>query len=187
MADGCTFEVPNQAEWMAELMRLPQVMQERVVRGAVATGASVIRKEVIVRAPEWTGSVAAKHPPPGTLKKAIYQFRTLAECTPTVEVFTVAVRTGKANARGTANKYDAYYARWVEYGHFSPTPRGAGTQKARRAAARAAGQATWVAARPFFRPAYDAKKAEALQAMQHYINQNLPLAAASFRYIKAIS
>ena len=196
MADSITFTVPNMADWMAELMQLPEVMQRRVVRGAVATGCSVIRNEVIQRAPVWLGgdselqgllggkrtSMAANHPPPGTLKRAVYQTRLMGECTPTLEQWMVGVRSGKAN------KADAYYAKWVEYGHYTRTPRSLpGTRAQRRAAARASGAARWIPASPFFRPAFDSKQQAALAAMQDYINQNLPLAAGAFRYIKAIS
>lgn len=181
MTDAVTFDVPGLADMLAELSRLPEVMQRRVVRGAVATGCSVIRREVAARAPEFTGDVAQGHPPPGTLKRAVYQARLVDQCTGTAEVWTVGVRAGKRQ------RADAFYARWVEYGHYTRTPAGPGTRAARRAVARASGTARWVPARPYFRPAFDAKRNEAMQAMQDYITENLPLAAASFRYIQAIA
>ena len=59
MADGATFEVVNLQEWLAELATLPNVLQQRVMRGAVASGASVVRKAAINLAPVSTGPASA--------------------------------------------------------------------------------------------------------------------------------
>lgn len=204
MADGITFTTPDLQAFIRELQQLPQRVRERVLVGAVATGASVVRKAAIEKAPfyipssvMWGGSskMAAGHPPPGTLKKAIYQARMVGKCTATQEVWIVDVRKGKASqhtgskssaagpTQGT-NK-DAFYASWVEYGHFTRTPAGPGTVKARRTAARSAGTARWVAPQPFMRPAFDINKQAAFQAMADYIARNLPAATVAFKFIKA--
>ena len=81
MSDGMSLQVDNLSEWMAELRALPKVVQDRVVKGTVATGASVIRKEYVVRAPMWTGDVAEGHPPPGTLKPSSVSSITTAPST----------------------------------------------------------------------------------------------------------
>ncbi|EHR71384.1 Bacteriophage protein of unknown function (DUF646) [Burkholderiales bacterium JOSHI_001] len=188
-------EFQNMDAFLRELHALPDVIQQKLAKGTAATGASVIRESIKARAPVWTGDVADGHPPPGTLKRAIYQTRLIGECTSTREVWLVGVKQGR-NARNTkrgkgAASQDAYYARWVEYGHFTRAPKSAGSTKAARRRAMASGSqliqgAHWVMARPFFRPGFEAKKGAAVQAMQDYLARNLPLAANSLRYLKAI-
>ena len=191
MSDGMSLQVDNLSEWMAELRALPKVVQDRVVKGTVATGASVIRKEYVVRAPMWTGDVAEGHPPPGTLKRAVYQTRMVEFCTPTVEVWKVDVRRG-ATARDRKGQRivskDAFYALWVEYGHYVRTP-GMSEQEHRKARSTVDLYlgAKWVPPRPFARPAFESKKDEAIKAMQTYFNENLALATASMRYVRAIT
>jgi len=195
MSDSMGFETPNLREWLAELYSLPRVIQERVVKGTVATGASVIRKAAVQRAPMWSGKVSAGHPPPGTLKRAIYQTRLPEECSATREVWKVDVRRGKSavSSRGK-NKgkrmlgSDAFYALWVEYGHYTRTP--GMTSKQHRKARGGVDVYTgskWVPARPYMRPAFEANKDDAMQAMQKYLNENLGLAAGTMRYLTAIS
>jgi len=196
MADGASLEFMNLDAWMAQLRSLPEVLQVRLAKGACATGASVIRQEIVRRAPVWTGKVAHGHPPPGTLKRAIYQTRLVDECTKDREVWLVGVRSGRKmravkRGKGTVN-LDAYYARWVEYGHYTRAPKSLGPTKAARRKVIASGSqlvvgARWVMARPFFRPGFEAKKGEALRAMQDYIARNLPSAVAATRYFKVIS
>ena len=150
---------------IAEMQQLPDVFQSRLMKGTVATGASVIRKEAIQRAPLYTGDVQAGHPPPGTLKKSIYQTRLVAECTPTVETWKVDVRMGNVSrtSKGgkTTVKVGAYYAIMVERGTVKMT------------------------AKPFMRPALETKANEAFQAMQQYLSDNLPAAVQGMRYIQA--
>lgn len=190
MSDGMTFEVPDIAGWLAEFTELPKVVRDRLAKGTVATGASVIRKEYVLRAPIWTGEVSKGHPPPGTLKRSIYQTRLVEFCTPTSEVWKVDVRRG-ATARDRKGQRvvskDAFYAMWVEYGHYVRTP--GMTEKQHRAARSGVDLYTgskWVPAQPFARPAFEAKKGDAMKAMQDYFTENLPAATASMRYIKAI-
>lgn len=191
MSDGITLTFPGLDELLRELRQLPQNLQQRVMKGAVATGASVIRLEAIRLAPDWAEDGPVKplppgHPPPGTLKKAIYQTRLPSECTPTREVWKVDVRQGKraqATKRGgrTVN-LDAYYATWVEYGHFVRVP--FEMTKSAKAAGRALDVAKYVPAHPFMRPAVATKSQAALDAMQAYIAKNLPLAVAGMRYLQ---
>jgi hypothetical protein len=190
MADGCTFEIPGLEPWLAELRKLPQAMQTRLVRGAVATGVSVIRVAAIGKAPLFTGDVSQGHPPPGTLKRSIYQTRLADKCTPTLEVWKVDVRAGKRTTKKGGTQLGAYYARWVEYGHYTRAPASAGKTRAQRRKALQGGTvlvegAQYILPRPFMRPAFEQSKAAALKAAQAYINENLPLAVASFRYIQA--
>jgi HK97 gp10 family phage protein len=172
---------------LAEFRSLPNDMRERVMKGAVATGASVIRKEAIRLAPEWTGDVSKGHPPPGTLKKAIYQTRMVEQCTQTNEVWIVDVRTGKRaqnvkRGKGFVN-LDAYYATWVEYGHHVRVPKA--QKKAWKAGTALVSGAFSVAPQPFMRPAFDSKKNEAVQAMANYLAQNISAAIQGYQMLKA--
>ena len=193
MADHATLAMPDLQAFMAELRSLPVMVQQRIAKGAAATAASVIRTASIERAPLYIpasvmqggGHTAKNHPPPGTLKRAIFQARMTDQCSLTKEVWMVGVRTGNKSTQKGSAMPDAFYAKWVEFGHFTRTPRGAGTQKARRAAARASGAARWVPPQPFMRPAFDASQAAALQAMADYIQARLPAETAANKFLKA--
>ena len=168
-----------------ELRRLPEQMQSRVMKGALATGANVIKREAVLLAPESTGPVSEGHPPPGTLKRAIYAARLMDQCTTTLEVWKVGVRSGK-RAQSVGKKganLDAFYAGWVEHGHYARVSKELG--KDAKKAGRALGVAVWVQAQPFMRPAFETKKGEAVQAMQNYVRERLPQVAALFNYLKA--
>ena len=184
LSNNIDLEVSEMAAWLAELAELPGVIQRKVVRGAVATGASVMRKDAKVRAPKLTGNLA----------RAIYQVRLKEECDENLEVWKVDV------ARGKYARNDAYYAKWVEYGHYTRSIGGARFTKAERKVlynAKAADRpvlamssvagASWVPAQPFMRPAFLATRQTALNAMSEYMSNNLQLALATSRYIKAIS
>lgn len=196
VADQITLNFPDMRAMLTEMALLPQVVRQRIAKGAVASAASVIRKAAIDLAPEWTGDVGAGHPPPGTLKRAIYQARLVDQCTPTVEVWAVDVRAGKqfrhmGSVSGSAGptqgiNRDAFYARWVEYGHYTRTP---GMTSAQHRRARSGVDlytgATWVAARPFMRPAFESNKDEAIRVMEDYIRTNLAAATAANRFLRA--
>jgi len=184
MTDSVTVKVKGLDALLAELQTLPQALQTRVMKGAVATGASVIRKKAIALAPQSTGSVSEGHPPPGTLKKAIYQVRLSQACTATREVWKVDVRRGK-KARSVGKKgtnLDAYYALWVEFGHYARVPHE--MTKTAKAAGRMLGVAKWVPPRPFMRPAVATSSQEALAAMRDYLNNNLRLAVTAMQFVK---
>lgn len=187
MDDHVTLQVNGLDGLLRDLRTLPQVLQNRLMKGMVATGASVIRKAAIDKAPVYTGDVAAGHPPPGTLKKAIYQARIPSLCTATVESWLVSVRKGKkaqATQRGSRQvNLDAFYASWVEFGHYTRAPKSAGaTQKARRTAVSAGTQmvigAQFVMPQPFMRPAFELNKEAAVNAMRNYLAERLPDAVA---------
>jgi HK97 gp10 family phage protein len=185
MADKVTFSIPDLAAFLRELQDLPRIVQMRLMKGAVASAASVIRKEAILRAPV-APRVGTKQMPPGTLKKAIYQTRLSEKCTPTLEVWKVDVRTGKRTTKKGTALADAYYASFVEYGHYARQSAAIGSRKTRRAKALAGG-AEWVPAKPFMRPAFEVKKAEAQQALIQYLRDNLPAAIAANKFLKAVA
>lgn len=155
--------------------RLAEV-SERVAknaqRAAVRAGAAVIREEAKQIAPLWHGDVSKGHPPPGTLKRSIILKHIPEQSSATQQVFYVTVRSGakyrNQGRRGNLSQ-DAYYWKWVEKGHYTRAPQSAGaTVRARRAAVEG-GQvagAHFVLPNPFMRPAFEAKKVDAVEAMK---------------------
>jgi HK97 gp10 family phage protein len=187
VADGITVQVAGLQDLLNDLRTLPDAIQKRVVLGMTATGASVIRKKAIALAPAYTGNepLSKGHPPPGTLKKAIYQVRVAQECSTTKEVWKIDVRRGK-RARSVGKKgrnLDAFYASWVEYGHFARVPMK--MTKTAKAAGRALGVAKWIPPHPFMRPAVASSQQAAFDAMRDYLAKQLPLATAATKIIKA--
>ena len=188
MEDGMSISFDGLEQALSELRLVPHVIAQRVLRGAVATAASVVRKEIVLRAPD-SGASGPQKPggsAPGTLKRAIYQVRNTQLCTPVQETFKVGVRQGKRatkNVNGRSVSVDAYHASWVEYGHFARVPHE--MTKTAKAAGRMLGVAKWVPAHPFFRPGVAASSDAALAAMRDYIKSQLPLATAAMRFLKA--
>lgn len=128
----------------ALLLQLPQRVQSQGLAQAVNAGAAVIRDEARLKAPVYTGPVAEGHPLPGTLRKAII-LKPIRELSSAQKKVTfVTVRHGKKYQKvgKKERNLDAYYWRWVEFG----------TKK--------------MAARPFLRPAFEAKKMAAIDAIR---------------------
>lgn len=192
MTDGVTCKIVGLDVLLAEMRALPQVLQARLLKGATATACSVIRQEAIRLAPESTEPVEEGHPPPGTLKKAIYQARNVNKCTRTREVWVISVRSGRGmrnSGRKTSRfgptqgtNLDAYYAAWVEFGHYARGPKGQSRASARKA--QKAADVRWVSARPFMRPAFETKKAEAQRAFWQYLQEHIPDAVRGMQIIK---
>lgn len=183
--DGATARIDGLDQAIKELYALAPSLRDRVLKGMCATGASVLRQEAISRAPEYTEEVSKGHPPGGTLKKAIYQARLVDKCTATQEVWAVDVRRGKkfqATGKAAVNR-DAFYASWVEFGHYTRVPKA--MTKTAKAAGRALGVASFVPPHPFMRPAFELKKSAALQAMQEYAQKHLAYATEMNRFLKA--
>jgi hypothetical protein len=195
MADGMTMDLaPLQGLFRELRTTLPQQLQARIVRGAVATGASVIRKAAISLAPiaspeDLSDEQRATHPP-GTLKKAIYQVRLADASTPTLEVWKVDVRKGSRTTKKGNRLASAFYAGWVEHGHWSRPASGKGTKAGRikrrgdRAINALAAGARWVPARPYMRPAFEANKAAAVAAMKAYLEHNISAGKLALEYLK---
>lgn len=150
-------------EFCKALRDLPQNIAKNVLRGAVNAGATVIRQEAVRRAPEYHGDVSKGHPPPGTLKKAIYQKQISEQSSVTRQVFYVGVRhgatAGKKGSKGFLSR-DAFYWRFVEFG----------TSK--------------MPAQPFMRPAFEIKKVEAVERMKQYLADRIPLEVAKLNIRK---
>ena len=187
MADGVTFEFVGLEALQRDIAELTVAVRKRIAIGMVAKGATWIKNEAKLLAPEWTGPVEEGHPPPGALKDAIYAARLVRECTDDREAWVIGVRAGKAfqtakRGKGTVN-IDAYYASWVEYGHYTRTAKG--STKSAKAAGRALGVASWIPAHPYMRPAFDHGRTAAFNAMQAYFESNLAAATTGLRILKA--
>ena len=137
-------------ELRAALLELPKGIARNVLRGAVSAGAAVVRVEAKANAPQFTGTVAAGHPPPGTLKKAIYQKQIREKSNDKQQTFFVGVRQGKHARQSKKGLLDAFYGRFIEFG----------TSK--------------MSAKPFMRPAFESKKDAAVQAIKAYLEKRIP-------------
>lgn len=153
--DYTSVEVKGLKELNDALAQLPERIGKNVLRGAVSSAAAEVRKEAKAKAPIYTGPVSQGHPPPGALRRAVYQKQIPERSGPLQQTFFVGVRHGKkyqSVGKKGAN-LDAYYFPFVEFG----TSR--------------------MAARPFMRPAFEGKKNAAVQALQAYMAQRIPLEA----------
>jgi HK97 gp10 family phage protein len=119
---------------------LPDKLQGRAMQAALTKGARPIITKAKALAPQDTGR----------LKRAIYAFRDKAS-TRTREGRLISVRTGK---RLRKSNRDAFYWKWIEFGHRT------------RASKTQAGVVRLVPARPFMRPAFEAKKLAALEIIR---------------------
>lgn len=135
------------------LRELPLRIARNALRGSVAAAAAVIRVEAKQRAPVSTGPTLPGDPLPGTLKRAIYQKHIAEKSDALTQTFYVGVRQGKKYrhlGKHGDRSQDAYYWRFVEFG----------TSK--------------MAAHPFLRPAFEAKKQAAVDALADYLAQRIP-------------
>lgn len=137
-------------ELQAAMKELPANIARNVLRGAVNAGASVIRQEAKARAPQFQGKPVKGQPPPGTLKRALYQKQIREKSSAVLQTFFVGVRHGRSAKQTAKATIDAWYAHFVEFG----------TSK--------------MSARPFMRPAFEAKKVAAVSAIKDYLQQRIP-------------
>jgi len=135
------------------LERLSSASAERVLRASGYAGAEVFVDEAVKRVPVKTG----------TIKRNIIAKRIDEKSDgSTKQTYYVTVRSGNVGTEG-----DAFYWRWVENGHSLSRRKTKGkTWKAHRAAMKLEYGDSKTAARPFMRPAYEAKKEEAVDAMR---------------------
>lgn len=112
-----TVKIEGLAELQRRLKELPERIGTNVVRRSVYAAAALIRDDARQRAPEWHGDVSEGHPPPGTLKKAIYVKYISERSRNNRVVYFVGVRHGKKHQHVGKNDVsrDAYYWRWVEF------------------------------------------------------------------------
>lgn len=144
------------------LLRLAPDLRKRVLAKAMAAGAQEVQTEAVAQAPYYHGNVDKGHPPPGTLKHSIIT-KQIREKTNSQQVtYYVVPRKGKGQTVrrkifhvgiGEMVTYDqsvnAYYWKFVEFG----------TAK--------------MAARPFMRTAFIAKREAALAAIMDKMRSGL--------------
>jgi HK97 gp10 family phage protein len=154
MANTLNVDIKGIAELQLLLLDLPKRVARNGLRAAVYAAAKVIADEAKVKAPVYQGTVAAGHPPPGTLKRSIITKQIPEKSNDFKQTYYVTVRKGKKyqNQGKKGNKsQDAYYAKFVEYEygkHGNP-------------------------AHPFLRPAFDVKANEAQDALKNKLSQRI--------------
>lgn len=148
------------AELASALRELPVRIQKNGLRVSVYAAAKVIRDEARIRAPVATQSLGPNQPPPGTLRRSIIMKHIPELSSLTRQTFFVAVRHGKKYStqgkRGNLSQ-DAWYWRFLEFG----------TRKMR--------------ARPFMRPALEAKRREAVDAIKERLALQIATEAKALR------
>ena len=156
MAKRETFKIEGLAELGKALRELPERVARNGLRVSVYAGAKVVRDEARARAPKAAQSLGPNQPPPGTLKRSVIMKHIPELSSLTRQTFFVTVRHGKKyrkqGKKGNLSQ-DAWYWRFVEFG----------TRK--------------MSARPFLRPALEAKRREAVQAMKDRLSERIELEA----------
>jgi HK97 gp10 family phage protein len=145
MSNIVTTKVAGLAEIAARMRELPDKVDRHIGRHAVSMGGAIIRDEMKDRAPVWPGKVAAGHPEPGALKKAVFMKYDSHTSRRGRICYVIGCRHGKGRehvGRGGAHNLDAYYFFIVEFGRKN----GKGQHA-------------------FMRPAFDAKKEAAASAI----------------------
>lgn len=151
------------------LRELPANVARNVLRGTARAGARVIQVEAKIAAGR--GGATAPNIRTGTLRRSIIIRHDRARSAMHQQVFVVAVRGGRTRKRGNtvANRRKgvvgqvyhedgaAFYGRFLEFGTSKMT------------------------ARPFMRPAWEARKAAALDTMRRYLTERLAQEAARLR------
>lgn len=138
-------KVDGLKELRDRLRQLPDKVGKNCLRVSAYAGAKIVRDEARTKAPVYTGSVSEGHPPPGTLKRAIIMKQIPEASGPLKQTFYVTVRKGKKyRKQGKSGNLsqDAYYWTFVEFGTARMT------------------------ARPFLRPAFEAVKMRAVEAIK---------------------
>lgn len=133
------------------LDNLERAIKEKVLRSAAYAGAKVFYDEVKLRVPV----------DEGTLFGAIYHYHVERLSGPTKQIYAIG-----------PNKVKAPHWYNVEYGHWriNVLVRRGGRWIATK---QRLPSPVWVPGKPYMRPSYDAKKAEALKAMQVRFEQRL--------------
>ncbi|MEK7344935.1 MAG: HK97-gp10 family putative phage morphogenesis protein [Pseudomonadota bacterium] len=157
MAKRETFKIEGLAELGKALRELPERVARNGLRVSVYAGAKVVRDEARARAPKAAQSLGPNQPPPGTLKRSVIMKHIPELSSLTRQTFFVTVRHGKKyrkqGKKGNLSQ-DAWYWRFVEFG----------TRKMR--------------ARPFLRPALEARRREAGQAMKDRLSERIEMEAS---------
>jgi HK97 gp10 family phage protein len=161
-------------EGLAELRRaltriIPAEMQGKVLQKALTAGTKLTVDAARSKAPVKTGR----------LRRAIYATRDKKHSQPTYEARVVSVRRGK---REQKNNRDAYYWKFVEFGHRIATGKTGYLRKQGRSSGGFAGEAGMVPPKPFMRPAFETTKERSLGAITAKLKSLLDEAARKARF-----
>lgn len=155
------------------LRKLPDHIQTKALQASLTKAARPIVNEAKARIPVKTG----------TAKRAIYTYRSRLS-TKQKAVRHISVRSGRR-----FGAKDAYYWRWIEFGRGVSVvgkKRGAprGGERARSLGTPSAGwfgkEVKAVPARPFMRPAFEAKKYMAIEKFRQHMGPEIEKAADRF-------
>lgn len=146
----------------ALITKIPVEMQGKVLQQALSAGTKLIVDEAKARAPVKTGR----------LFRAIYATRDKRNSNGVYEARVVTVRRGKKYQKSNR---DAYYWKFVEFGHRTGAKKGQYLEKldGRRSQGRAVKAKGFVQPRPFMRPAFEAQKFNALRAIQTKLSREI--------------
>lgn len=164
--------------YIALSTKLPRNMEGRLLQKALAAGTAPLVKQARsnIRGQVAEDFVGPPVPYPrsrtGTLKRAIYASRGKTS-TPEKEVRIVSVRRG---GRAAKRGLDAYYARWVEYGHRVGRK---GKRLSRTSDVAPSGR---VMPKPFMRPAWDTTQRQSLDRITDGLRVQLERAIAASRF-----
>jgi HK97 gp10 family phage protein len=146
-----SFEIEGMRQLAHALRELPVRLARNDLQAAAVAGAAVIRDDARIKAPVYTGDVSQGHPAPGTLKKSIILKNVPEQSDNQKRVVYVTVRHGKKFQRYGKKQLnvDAFYWFFVEFGtrHMS--------------------------ARPFMRPAFEAQKRAAIDAVKSRLEERV--------------
>ena len=160
------YKVEGFKELAAALRGLPSGVGRNLLRAGVAAGAAEVRVEARKNAEAMRRT--------GTLARSRYQKHIPELSNDEKHVFYVGARQGKKYQKVGKKQlsYDAYYARFVELGHFTRPSTGGRlprhTNRGERNNAALAslvqsGHVRWVPPKPFLRPAFDVKREAAVE------------------------
>lgn len=140
-----------------KMRELPGKVDRHIARHAVSTGAAIIRDEMKELAPVWSGSAETGHAEPGALKKAVFMKYDSEQSGDGRIAYVVGVRHGKSRESVGKGKHnlDVWWFFIVEFGRRNGKGR-----------------------HSFMRPAFDAKKEAAANAMMDDLRSGIAEALA---------
>lgn len=165
-----TIQLKGFDELAAKLREMPQDIARNALRSSVSAGAAVIRDEAKLQAPVLSG----------TLRRAMYikQIRELSDAQR--QTFYVGARQGKRYQKvgKKGRNYDAFYARFVEFGHFTRPPGGGQLKRGRGRVQSlqimlANKSIKFVDPDPFLGPAFREKKDAAINSMAAKLRERI--------------
>lgn len=181
------------AELDTKLLGLSDKIAKQALKQSVSAGAKFMQKAVKDKAPELNGFTWGEHQPPGTLKRSIITVFCPELSNDYEATYKVAVKMGKKyrnkGKKGNLSQ-DAFYAEWVERGHYyvPPNPnftisdrgiRHGSNWEAHRTSERSLSNARFVPAHPFMRPAWDVEKDQALEVIRQQLETKIEELAAT--------